>query len=257
MMNPAEFANIAQSEQEFWWYRGMRKITFALLDPIARQRKFDTVLEAGCGTGHFSVQLARRYGWRMHSLDLGWEGLAFGKQLGAPRMVQADICRLPYRADSFDAVVSMDVIVHLPRGREAEPLAEFARVLKPGGLLALRVSALDILRSHHSIWAEERQRFTRSRIVEAVRTQGFRVLRATYANSLLMPVALAKFRLWEPLSQAPPSSGVEPVPAWLDSLLHAPLALEAAWLGWGGSFPIGQSILLLAERASAAPPLPS
>lgn len=249
MMNPAEFAHIAQSEQDFWWYRGMRKITFAMLDRVARERRYGDVLEAGCGTGHFSLQLARRYGWRMHSLDLGWEGLAFGRSLGAPRMVQADICRLPYRSESFDAVVSMDVIVHLPRGREIEPLAEFARVTRPGGLLALRVSALDILRSNHSNWAQERQRFTRGRLVEAVRAQGYRVLRASYANSMLMPVALAKFRLWEPLSKAPPSSGVEAVSPWLDRLLHVPLAMEAAWLRAGGGFPLGQSILLLAQRA--------
>ncbi|MEP7365782.1 MAG: methyltransferase domain-containing protein [Acidobacteriota bacterium] len=249
MMNPAEFANIAQSEQDFWWYRGMRSITFAVLDPVVRPRPIRDVLEAGCGTGHFSLQLAQRYGWRMHSLDLGWEGLAFGKQLGAPRMVQADICKLPYRSQSFDAVVSMDVIVHLPRGREGEPLAEFARVLKPGGFLALRVSALDLLRSNHSAWAEERQRFTRGRLKSAVRDQGFRVLRATYANSLLMPVALAKFRIWEPLSKAPPASGVEPVAPWLNNLLSFPLAIEAAWLGAGGGFPAGQSILLLAEKA--------
>ena len=248
MMNPAEFANIAESEQNFWWYRGMRRITFAVLDPVVRGRSIRNVLEAGCGTGHFSVQLAQRYGWRMHSLDLGWEGLDFGKKLGAPRMVQADICRLPYRGESFDAVVSMDVIVHLPRGREEEPLAEFARVLQPGGLLVLRVSALDILRSNHSAWAEERQRFTRGRIVEQVRRQGLNVLRATYANSLLTPVALAKFRIWEPLSKAPPTSGVEPVAPWLNSLLYFPLTLEAAWLGAGGGFPLGQSILLLAEK---------
>ena len=32
MMNPAEFANIAQSEGDFWWYRGMREILFRMLD---------------------------------------------------------------------------------------------------------------------------------------------------------------------------------------------------------------------------------
>lgn len=250
MMNPAEFANIAQSEQNFWWYRGMRRITFAILDPVVRGRPIHDVLEAGCGTGHFSLQLAHRYGWRMHSLDLGWEGLAFGTQLGAPRMVQADICKLPYRNQAFDAVISMDVVVHLPRGREAEPLAEFARVLEGGGLLALRVSALDILRSNHSAWAEERQRFTRGRLIQAVRDAGFKIIRATYANSLLMPVAFAKFRLWEPLSKSPPASGVEPVPRWLDKLLHLPLTLEAAWLGAGGNFPVGQSIILIAERVN-------
>lgn len=251
MMNPAEFANIAESEANFWWYRGMREIMFRLLDPVARQRRFaGPVLEAGCGTGHFARELARRYQWRMHSLDLGMEGLAFARGYGLTDLVQADIRALPYRGAAFDAVVSMDVIVHLPRGEEALPLGEFARVLRPGGLLAVRVSALDLLRSRHSEHAMERQRFTRARLIEAVRSQGFEVLRVTYANSLLMPVALAKFRLWEPLTKQTPDSGVKPVAPWLDSLLFAPLAAEARWIGAGLGFPAGQSLILLANRLS-------
>ena len=49
---------------------------------------------------------------------------------------------------------------------------------------------------------------------------GIRVLRCTYANSILMPIALAKFRLWEPLTRQAPSSGVEHVSPWLDRVLH-------------------------------------
>ena len=69
------------------------------------------------------------------------------------------------------------------------------------------------------------------------------MLRCSYANSLLMPVALAKFRLWEPLLRKPPASGVQPVAPWLDRLLHAPLAMEAAWLGTGSDLPLGQSLV--------------
>ena len=123
-MNPAEFANIAESEANFWWYRGMREIMFGLLDPLARRRKIGSVLEAGCGTGHFARELQRRYRWRMHSLDLGREGLLYARGYGLDSLTQADIRKLPYRVEAFDAVVSMDVIVHLPRGEEVLPLAE-------------------------------------------------------------------------------------------------------------------------------------
>jgi hypothetical protein len=143
----------------------------------------------------------------------------------------------------------MDVVVHLPRGKEDKPLAEFARVLEPGGLLALRVSALDILRSQHSEFAHERQRFTKSRLLALAERHGFRTLRCTYANSLLMPVALFKFRLVEPLLGGQASSGVEPVAPWLDSLLYAPLAAEAALLAGGVNLPLGQSLILLAEKS--------
>ncbi|MBM3783530.1 MAG: methyltransferase domain-containing protein [Acidobacteria bacterium] len=248
MMNPAEFDNIAKAENDFWWYRGQRKIMFGLLDRVAANRKFRRVLEAGAGTGHFAQALEQRYGWPMFPLDLGWEGLEYAKRLGVSRLAQGDIQALPYAENAFDAVISMDVIVHLPRGEEDKPLREFHRVLEPGGLLALRASALDVLRSHHSQFAMERQRFTRARLVDAAAAAGFRVLRCTYANSLLMPVALLKFRVIEPLSGAPPQSGVQPVPPWLDRLLYAPLAAEAKLIAGGVDLPLGQSLILLAEK---------
>ena len=57
------------------------------------------------------------------------------------------------------------------------------------------------------------------------------MLRCTYVNSLLLPVALAKFRLWEPLLRKPPESGIQPISRWLDRALYTPLAVEAAWTG--------------------------
>jgi SAM-dependent methyltransferase len=247
-MNPAEFANIARSEQEFWWYRGMRRILNRVLDQYAASRRIERALEAGCGTGYQALELTARYGWKVTALDLGFEGLAYGRAMGVPDLLQGDMRSLPCRDAAFDAVVSLDVIVHLPRGEEAQPMAEFARVLKPEGLLVLRASALDILRSRHSQFAHERQRFTRARLIESARTCGFQPLRCTYLNSLLMPVALAKFRVWEPLTRQPPSSGVQAVAGWLDRALYSALALEAAWIGAGGSFPLGQSLLLIAEK---------
>ena len=43
-------------------------------------------------------------------------------------------------------------------------------------------------------------------------------------------------------------SGVHPVAPWLDRLLFAPLAIEAAWLGAGRNLPTGQSLLLIGEK---------
>ena len=122
-------------------------------------------------------------------------------------------------------------------------------VLAPGGLLILRTAALDALRSRHSQFVCERQRFTRARLAEATQRSGIRVLRCTYANSLLLPVALAKFRLWEPLLAKAPESGVKPVPGWLDRILYGCLWLESKWLGGGRDLPLGQSLILVGEKA--------
>jgi SAM-dependent methyltransferase len=247
-MNPAEFANIAHSEQRFWWYRGMNLILFRLLDPIAGSRKFSRILEAGCGTGYLAKLLGERYGWRMFPVDLGWEGLNFARSMDVPRLAQADIAQLPFPDHAFDAVLSIDVIVHFPRGEEYRAMHEIVRVLEPGGLLAIRVSALDILRSRHSMFAHERQRFTRSRLRRLAEDCGIQVERCTYANALLMPVTLAKFRIWEPLMAPEPASGVAPINPALDNALYSALQLEAAWLGRGLNFPAGQSLILIGRK---------
>jgi len=250
-MNPAEFDNIALTERHHWWYRGQREILRAFLQPYVPARQNALVLEAGCGTGYNAQVLREDYGWRMVPLDLGWEGLEYARGYGLTRLCQGDIGRLPFAGAAFDHVVSLDVIVHFPPGREGEAFAELARVLKPGGLFIVRVSALDILRSRHSAHAAERQRFTRARLKKAVAAAGLETLRCTYANSLLMPIALFKFRVWEPLTNAPPSSGVLPVAPWLDGTLHAALAAEAQLIGAGLGLPLGQSLVLAARKPPA------
>ncbi|HTM51147.1 MAG TPA: class I SAM-dependent methyltransferase [Bryobacteraceae bacterium] len=247
-MNPEEFANIAKAEEHFWWYRGQRKILTELLDRLPAVRSARRVLEGGCGTGYMSRFLAERYGWRMTALDLSRIGLEHAKRQGVASLVQGDITQLPVRAGEYDALVSLDVVAHLPEGVEGAAFHEFARVLRHNGLLVLRTSALESLHSRHSQHALERQRFTRRRLAAAIERAGFRVVFASYVNSLLLPLAWFKFRIWEPMFSAAPASGVLPVAPWLNRLLCWPLMMEARWIRHGRSFPLGQTLLLVAEK---------
>lgn len=247
-MNPAEFANIARCERDFWWYRGMRAILARLLDRYLAGRPLRRVLEAGCGTGYMAWLLRQERHWPMVPMDISPDGLRYARAMGMESAVQGDTARLPFAGGVFDLVLSLDVLAHFPRGAEIAAAREMARVLAPRGLVVVRTSALDLLRSRHSAFAYERQRFTRARLRELFQAAGFRILRCTYANSLLMPVALAKFRLWEPLQRGPASSGVEPVAPWLDRLLYTPLAIESAAIGAGLNLPLGQSLLLIGEK---------
>jgi len=251
-MNPAEFANIAAAERDLWWYRGMRRILFRMLRRTTRGRKFQRVLEAGCGTGFFAAVLQREWRVPVTAVDLSAEGLRYARGMHLGRLAQSNLAALPFRDAAFDAVLSLDVIVHFPRGEESQPMKELSRVLEPSGLLVIRVSALDALRSRHSEFVMERQRFTRRRLMDLAQSCGIRVLRCSYANSLLMPVALAKFRFWEPLRRQPAASGVGAGPAWLDRILYRTLAFEASCLAAGLNFFLGQSLILIGEKSAQA-----
>jgi SAM-dependent methyltransferase len=76
---------------------------------------------------------------RLHGLDLsaGMLGLARARSVVA---VQADLDRLPYPDGAFGAVLAFTTLAIAP-GPVARALAEIARVLAPGGLLAVSVLA--------------------------------------------------------------------------------------------------------------------
>ncbi len=249
-MNPDEYENLLQAEERMWWFDGMREILFRVLDPLVAGHKGGRVLEAGCGTGYNARLLEIRYGWEMTALDLSGPALRYCQARGLYRVVRGDLGELPFASHAFDAAVALDVLVYFKAGEEARALGELARVVRPGGLVVVRVAALEWLRSRHSHFVGEVQRFTRWSLLRAADRAGLRVLRCTYANSLLMPVAALKFRVWEPLARAEPQSGVRLPPAWINRLLRSALRAEAAWIGGGHALPAGQSLLLVARKAA-------
>jgi len=250
MINPSEMANIARTEETLWWFRGMRAISFALLDPVMATRRSDAlrVLEAGCGTGFFAAALEQRYRAQVTALDLNHDAVEYCSRRPRLHPAQASVAALPFCTAAFDLVTSMDVLVHFPPGEERTPFAELVRVVKPGGWLLARVAALNVFRSRHSEFVWERQRLTRPQLQALARNHPLRISRLTYANFLLTPAAFLKFRLWEPLLRRPPSSALDHLPAGLDQLLYLPLALERWWLAQGRGFPWGQSLFLLAQK---------
>jgi SAM-dependent methyltransferase len=247
-MTPEELHNIFRTEQQFWWYEGMREITHALLEPVI-PRKVLTGLDAGCGTGFNAQTMEKRYGIKMFGFDLAPLGIQYARKRGLLRSLAASTLSLPFADSSFDFVSSIDVLPVLPEGGDRQAISELARVLRPGGLLYLRSAAFNILRSRHSQFVAERKRYRGPEIVRLVEDAGLRMVRESYANFFLSPIAFLKFRVWEPLANAPPRSGVSELPSdWLNRALAAMLRSEAKLLRLGVRFPFGQSWLMIAQK---------
>ena len=102
---------------------------FELTRPDAQQ----TVLDAGCGPGA-SLGLLQTYG--LHNclgLDHDWPFLSQAKNNTHP-VLQADLCRLPLADQKIDMVLCECVWNLTPK---KNVLAEFGRVLRPHGVLAI------------------------------------------------------------------------------------------------------------------------
>ncbi|MFE2964180.1 class I SAM-dependent methyltransferase [Streptomyces sp. NPDC059340] len=103
-------------------------------------REGDRVLDAGCGTGRALPPLRAAVGPSgvVVAADLTPAMLAAAVRAGRHRegqLLLADVTALPLRTESLDAVFGAGLIAHLPN--PAENLRELARVVRPGGTLAL------------------------------------------------------------------------------------------------------------------------
>ena len=94
------------------------------------------LLDVGCGGGHL-LRAARGEGWRAVGTDLGHAACRAARETAAAPIAQAEATALPFRDGVLDAVTLVNVLDHTAAARRT--LEEAARVLRPGGLLVLRV----------------------------------------------------------------------------------------------------------------------
>lgn len=233
-------------EDSLWWYAGMRRIVDGMLrrhlgsgsPPLA-------VLDSGCGTGG-SLSLLERYG-RVTAFDFSKRAAEMFATRRTGRILVASTDAVPFADASFDLVTSFDVVCQIEAPGDEAALAELARVLKPGGTLVVRVPALQMLHGSHDITLQTQHRYTRGELATKVRRTGLEVQEATYANTILFPVAFGRRMLAKLRHKAGGESDVRPVAEPLNRALLLVLSLEAAILT-RTRLPIGLSVIALARK---------
>lgn len=104
------------------------------------------VLDLGCGTGRHSVELAKA-GFELYSADASPEALrqtrAWLESQGLTASYHHFSCyeRFPFQEDTFDGIISTQVIHHNYIKNIRFCISEMERVLRPGGFLFVSVSA--------------------------------------------------------------------------------------------------------------------
>ena len=108
------------------------------------------LVDLGCGTGDLAAE-ARRAGHRVVGVDLSYEMLRVSRR--SLLLVQADATKLPLGDGTVDGVISGFALRNV--ADLAAFLAEAARVVRPGGRVALlEVDEPDspLLRAGHRLW---------------------------------------------------------------------------------------------------------
>lgn len=145
---------------------------FAVDEPVVAEclsgREPGVALDAACGTGRFAEFLAGR-GYRVIGVDSSPDMLAHARRrVPDGEFHVAELERLPLPDDSADVIVCGLALAHVPRLLPV--LAEFARVLRPGGDLVIS----DV---HHEL-------VTRGSVIKARGPAGEPCIAATYRHQL-------------------------------------------------------------------------
>jgi SAM-dependent methyltransferase len=136
------------------------------------------LLDVGCGDGYLTTKFARS-AREVVGIDPDSKMLAVARTLHARSNIRFDngiAEKLPYPDATFDRVVAVSVVEHFRD--PATGLKEMARVLKPGGVLAISVDSLlpenspEAFRNWHAPRYHVTTYFRLDQIVEMIRASG-------------------------------------------------------------------------------------
>jgi SAM-dependent methyltransferase len=241
-MDERAYAEMYELEEHHWWFRGRRALIWALLrrtDPVRPSR----VLDAGCGTGRNLVEFGTL--GPAAGVDPSVDAVAFCRLRGLDNVHCAGLENLPFDADAFDLLLACDVLEHVED--DAGALAELHRVAAPGANLIITAPAYQWMWTEHDVQLHHVRRYTLRQLRARVDAAGWRVVHATYFNSILLPVVAAA-RLASRRSARRGHTDLDRTPAVLNRALELPLRWEAAVIGRGARLPAGVSLGLVCRR---------
>ncbi len=239
-MSPAEHKILREAEEQHWWYAVLHQLVLAEMH--AHVPPGAAVLDAGCGTGGMMARLAA---WEPQGVDISAAAVSHCHERGLHDVVQASVCALPFPNESFDLVLSLDVLYH-QEVDETSALKEMARVLRPGGLMILNLPAMNCLRGAHDKAVCGSRRYTVCHMREMLRTHSLTVKMIHYWNAWLF-LPLLVWRWWSRRAQES-RSDLRSMPGIMNQILMRAGHLEAR-LCRHVLPPFGSSVFAVAHRS--------
>ena len=134
--------------------RGKEKAFRGFVADVAGLQSGEAVLDVGCGTGTQALVAKKYVGETGHvsGIEPSLEMVTYARRKATRHHLAVDIQpgvieRLDYPDHSFDVVLCIIVMHHMPDQTKLQGIKEMARVLKPGGRLLVVDSNLQLLPS--------------------------------------------------------------------------------------------------------------
>ncbi len=192
MIDEAALERMTRNEADMAYRRRVRTV-FEWLEP----QDGDRILDGGCGRGFYLNFIRRACDAHLVGVDITHAYLRVARHVLAEKriaLINASLHALPFPDDTFDKIILSEILEHL--ADDVAGLREAARVLRPGGLIAITTpnanypfwwdpinKTLETLFGTHihrgllaGIWAGHERLYTEGQLREAALGAGLEVL---------------------------------------------------------------------------------
>ena len=119
-------------------------LALTALEDLASLPTGAVVLDLGCGAGVPVTGWLADRGFSVTGVDVSARQLELARtNVPAGTFLKADMTKLAFAPESFDAVVAFHSIIHVPRAEHPALLADIHRWLKPEGLFLATMTVTD------------------------------------------------------------------------------------------------------------------
>ncbi len=254
-MNEAILADLSRQVRRHPWWKARAALTQSLLKRVG-VRPPSRVLDAGCGWGS-TLNRLERAGYQVTGLDLSRRALeALEAEWPQWRLIEADLAQaLPdSAANSFEAVLALDVIEHLDDDQAA--VTRLAQLVRPGGWLILSVPALPELFSEFDTIQGHRRRYRPASLRAVFDGTGLSDPSLLWWGSWMVPILSRRRSRTLGRPGEPPHVVYQRhlrLPPWPGPLvLRSLMALEAPF-ALSGRLGTGTSLFALAQKPDLNP----
>ena len=168
---------------------------------------------------------------------------SYASQKSGTQVRVGSINELPCESESFDIIVSADVLCHRSVNQSVA-LSEFYRCLRPGGHLILSLPAYNWMMSAHDVAVHTARRYSAAGLKKTLKASGFSAIETGYWNTFLFPIMVIRRMVTHTVG----SSDVMLFPRLVESAFRSAMRLENFLLRMGLHLPFGGSVIASATK---------
>lgn len=182
-MNYKEFVQMDQQADTHWWYTARRRLLEHQLKTQFRNSTSLKILDLASACGNnFSV--CSPYG-KAYGIDISEHSINYCRKKNISTIVQGDVQILPFKSNTYDLVIALDVFEHLQN--DTVSMQEIGRVLKDGGKLIFNTPACKALFSFHDEAFQHIRRYNARELKRKLSDAGLQTVFITYWSFFIFP----------------------------------------------------------------------